>query len=329
MSDRPAGPAPAPIRVLVNPKAGSKGAILTNGATTADVEAALEALGLTADIHETSSEEEAIRLAAEAASEGYGTVVAAGGDGTIGSVATELLGSSTALGVLPGGTIMNIGRMLGIPRDLPGAVAVLACGLIRRIDVGKARGKPFFEVASVGMNAAVFREVQRGESGDRLSIARAIWVAFRYRPARMRIELDDKVVATRALAVTVANGPYTGAGMTVAPSARLDDGRFDITIFEHFSKRALIHHFATIAFGRHRYVPHVSTHRSTFVRITSVHPLSARADSNDLGTTPIEFRVMPAALAVVVPASEPETAASPQDAKPADTDQLPVLTSSS
>jgi diacylglycerol kinase family enzyme len=89
--------------------------------------------------------------------------------------------------------------------------------------------------------------------------------------------------------------------MTVAPGARLDDGRFDVTIFEHFSKWELIRHLAAIAFGRRRFVPHISTYRSTFARISSVHPLPARADSHDLGTTPVEFRVLPAALKVIVP----------------------------
>ncbi len=228
-------------------------------------------------------------------------VVAVGGDGTIGVVASELLGSSTALGVLPGGSIMNIPRMLGVPRDLAGAATVLATGVVRTIDVGEARGQPFFESASVGMNAAMFKEAQRFESGDRMSILRAFWVAFRYRPARMQIELDDGIIRTRALTVTVSNGPYTGTGMTVAPDAQLDDGCLDIRVFEHFSKWELVRHFASIAFGRRRYVPHISTHRSRFVRISSRHPLPARADSRDLGSTPVEFRVLPSALRVIVP----------------------------
>jgi diacylglycerol kinase family enzyme len=216
-------------------------------------------------------------------------------------VATELLNSGTALGVLPGGSIMNIPRMLSIPRDLSAAAAVLVCGVVRRIDVGEVRGRPFFEAGSVGMNAAMFREAQRFEKGDRASIPRTIWAAIRYRPARMEIALDDRVVRSRALVVTVANGPYTGAGMTVAPDARVDDGRFDVTVFEHFSKWELIRHLASIAFGRRRYVPQVSTYRSTFARISSVSPLPARADSRDLGTTPVEFKVLPAALPVIVP----------------------------
>jgi diacylglycerol kinase (ATP) len=305
MSGRPPGPPTGPIRVIFNPAAGWKGGIRTNKVTRADIEAVLRDVGIEAEIVETASAGEAQRVAADAVRTRFGTVVAAGGDGTIGTVATELLGSETALGVLPGGSIMNIARMLGIPRDLSAAAAILACGLVRRIDVGEARGRPFFEAGSVGMNAAMFREAQRFEKGDRTSVARTIWVAIRYRPARMEVELDDRVVRTRALAVVVANGPYTGAGMTVAPRARIDDGRFDVTIFEHFSKWELIRHLASIAFGRRRYVPHLSTYRSTFARVSSIHPLPARADSHDLGTTPVEFRVVPAALPVIVPPDGP------------------------
>jgi diacylglycerol kinase (ATP) len=305
MSGRPPGPPTGPIRVIFNPAAGWKGGIRTNKVTRADIEAVLRDVGIEAEIVETASPGEAQRAAADAVRARHGAVVAAGGDGTIGTVATELLGSETALGVLPGGSIMNIARMLGIPRDLSAAAAILACGVVHRIDVGEARGRPFFEAGSVGMNAAMFREAQRFEKGDRTSVARTIWVAIRYRPARMEVELDDRVVRTRALAVVVANGPYTGAGMTVAPQARVDDGRFDVTIFEHFSKWELIRHLSSIAFGRRDYAPHVSTYRSTLARISSIHPLPARADSHDLGTTPVEFRVLPAALPVIVPPDGP------------------------
>ena len=305
MSGRAPGPPTGPIRVIFNPAAGWKGGIRTNKVTRADIEAVLRDVGIEAEIVESTSLGEAQRVAADAIRAGYGAVVAAGGDGTIGTVATELLVSETALGVLPGGSIMNIARMLGIPRDLSAAAAILACGVVRRIDVGEARRRPFFEAGSVGMNAAMFREAQRFEKGDRTSVARTIWVAIRYHPARMEVELDDRVVRTRALAVVVANGPYTGAGMTVAPRARVDDGRFDVTIFERFSKWELIRHLASIAFGRRRYVPHLSTYRSTLARVSSIHPLPARADSHDLGTTPVEFRVLAAALPVIVPPDGP------------------------
>jgi diacylglycerol kinase (ATP) len=151
------------------------------------------------------------------------------------------------------------------------------------------------------MNAAMFREAQRFDDGDWSSIARTIWTAVRYRPARMSIDLEDRRIRTRALMITVSNGPYTGAGMTVAPGARLDDGRFDVRIFRRFSKLRLLRHLASIAFGRYRYAPEVDTYRSRFVRVKTANPLPARADSRDLGTTPVEFATRPGALRVIVP----------------------------
>jgi diacylglycerol kinase (ATP) len=92
--------------------------------------------------------------------------------------------------------------------------------------------------------------------------------------------------------------------MTVAPGARLDDGRFDVRIFRRFSKWQLVRHLAWIAFGRRRYAPEVSTHRSKRVVVDSVHPLPCRVDSHDLGTTPVEFVTVPQVLRVVVPPPE-------------------------
>jgi diacylglycerol kinase (ATP) len=150
----------------------------------------------------------------------------------------------------------------------------------------------------------MFREAARFDDGDWASILRTIWVALRYRPARMRLDLDEGTVRTRALMVTVAIGPYTGVGMTVAPAARMEDGRFDVRVFRGFSKWELIRHLAAIAFGRRRYAPHVSTYRSADVRIRSAHPLPARADGNDLGMTPVVFKTLPQALRVVTPAPD-------------------------
>ena len=135
-----------------------------------------------------------------------------------------------------------------------------------------------------------------------MSIVRTIWVALRYRPARMHIDLDgDQRVRTRALMVVMALGPYIGAGMTVAPEARLDDGKFEVRVFRGFSKPELLRHLAGIAFGRYRYAPHVSTYRAATVRVTSHHPLPCRADSHDLGTTPLEISIRPRVLCVIVP----------------------------
>ena len=290
------------VRVIWNPSSGTKPGIAVAAATEEQLRELMAGAGLGDELHATDSSGEARALAKAAVRDGYDLVVAAGGDGTIGTVAAELVDTPTALGILPLGSVMNIGRSLGLPRDLEGAAGALSDGIVRAMDVGEAAGRVFFEAASVGMNAAMFKEAQRFDRGDWTSIVRTVWVALRYRPARMEIHLDDAVLRTRALMVVVANGPYTGLALTVAPQARLDDGRFDVVVFRRFSKLRLLRHLAGIAFGRRRPAPpETEVRRSTRVEIRSAHPLPARADSHDLGLTPVEMRVRPAALRVVVP----------------------------
>lgn len=292
---------PRRIRVIFNPSAGRKAGISTNRGGLDDMRALMAEHGLGDDLAVTASEDDAVQAARDAVRHGYDVVVAAGGDGTVGTVACELLDTRTALGVLPFGSVMNIARMLDLPRDAAAAAAVIGAGAqVRTIDVGEANGHMFFECGSVGINAAIFREAQRFDAGEYRSIVRGLWELLRYRGARMVLYLDDRVVTTRALMVTVANGPYTGIGFTVAPSARLDDGKFDVRIFRGYTRTGIIGHMAKVAFGRRSPAPTVVTHRAASVRIESRHPLPARADAFDLGETPVTFRVRPAALRVIV-----------------------------
>lgn len=293
-------------RVIRNPAAGLATALAPGGGTAPAIAALLERHGIEADVVEPEDEAAAGAAVRKAVADGVDVVVAAGGDGTVHLVVDGLVGVDQALGIVPLGRVMNIARSLGIGRDLEAAADILAAGHIRAIDVGEAttgdgRTVRFLEAGSVGLNAAIFREVARVDRGDLPSIVRTIWVALRYRPARMTVELDDGVLRTRALMVTVSIGPYIGLGMTVAPEARLDDGRFDVHVFRRFSKLELLRHLASIAFGRRRYVPQVSSYRSALVRISSVRPLPARADSFDLGSTPVAFRTLAGALRVVAP----------------------------
>ena len=291
------------VRIIGNPNAGVKGGLPMNRATVEEAVAELAARGVVGEVVLANSTAEAAAAARDAVALGCDLVVAAGGDGTVGTVAQELLGSETALGIMPLGSVMNMARSLKLSREVDAAAAIIAAGASRRIDIGEARGGVFFEAGSVGMNAAIFREANRIDRGDWLGLLSSLWVAVRHRPARMTITLDDRAIRTRAFVVTVSNGPYTGLGFTVAPGARLDDGLLDVRIFRGFSRWELIQYFAAIAFGRRRYSPKITTLRSASVAIESVHPLSTRADAHALGTTPIRFTARHGALRVVVPPS--------------------------
>jgi diacylglycerol kinase (ATP) len=287
--------------VIWNPAAGSKAGLPTNPTTEDDLRRTMRKAGLGEDLFAGGSEEATRQRVRDAVAAGVELIVAAGGDGTAGLVAEEIIGTSTALGILPLGSAMNIGRSLGIPRDLDAAAEILATGEIVAVDVGRALDGPFFEMASVGINAAVLAEAHRLAEGAWDSIMGMIRAIVTYRPATMRLEMDDETVESGALMVVVANTPFTGAGLTLAPEARMDDGRFDIAVYRHFSRWELTRHVLSIVAGRRRYSPKLRTYRSTRVRIAAHRPLPARADARSLGTTPLELEVVPRALRVMVP----------------------------
>jgi diacylglycerol kinase (ATP) len=290
------------MRIIWNPNSGRKGGIPTNRASRDSLLELMDSHDLGEELRETESEADAIEATRDAVERGYDIVVAAGGDGTVRLVAKELLGTRSALGILPLGSVMNVARMVGLPRDLEESARILRQGHVRRIDVGLVGDRVFLEAASVGLHAAISRDIQRVDEGDYSAVLRSMVTAFRYRPSRMTIELDDgRTIDRRALLVAVTIGPFLGAGFTVAPEAAIDDGLFDVRAFLHYSKRELILNFASIAFGRRAYVPHALTERASRVRISSHTSLPARADGEDLGTTPVLFEIRPGWLRVVAP----------------------------
>ena len=297
---RPVAPSGRRYAVIWNPTSGSKAGVPTNTIGEAELRAAMTAHGLGDDLFASPSEDAARDRVRAAVEDRVDVIVAAGGDGTADLVAEGIRGTDSALGILPLGSAMNIARSLGIPRDLDEAAAILATGDIATIDVGRAADGPFYEMASVGINAAVLGEAHKLAEGAYHSILGIVRAIVAYRPATMIIELDEGTVRTGALMLVVANAPFTGAGLTLAPEARLDDGRFDVAVYRHFSRWELIRHGLAILAGRHAYSPKIRTYRSSRVRISSHRPLPARADDRDLGTTPLEFIVDPKAVRVVV-----------------------------
>jgi diacylglycerol kinase (ATP) len=309
--DRPAGT--SRVTVVLNPRAGRKLGLPTNtGLDRDEVAALLDSTGLRGSVHETASQGEAIELVRAAATADPGSpIVAAGGDGTFRAVARALLdlgGGPDAVppvGILPLGSVMNVTRSLGIPRDPAAAAEIIAAGVVRTIDVGEVAGwGAFFEGVGVGLHAELLSAGASLDAGDRASTLRAIGRALRYRPSRLTLELEhDRVVRSRSLVTSIANGPFAGIGFAVAPGARLDDGLFDIRVFEGFSRWDLVRHFSSIAAGRRRYEPRVRTLRSATVRLVSETPLRVRADGEEVGSTPVELRVRPRALRVIVPST--------------------------
>jgi YegS/Rv2252/BmrU family lipid kinase len=264
------------------------------------IEAALRASGIEAELYQSDSEDDTARRIDAALDAGVETVVAAGGDGTVRSVAFGLIGRQVALGILPLGTAMNVARSLDIPLDLEGAAAVLAAGAARAVDVGEVRGQPFLEVASIGLGAEVLAGATHAEEGRLRRAFASLRRSISFPRTRVRLQLDGREVRGRAAMIAVANGRFTGRGIELAPEARLDDGRFDVLLYEGFGPLQLAGHLLRVFLGR-AHDPRIRRYRAGMVRISSHRPLAVRLDSQDVGTTPVQLVSRPGALRVIAP----------------------------
>lgn len=246
-------------------------------------------------------------LARRAVEGGRQLVVAAGGDGTVADVAAGLVGSSARLGILPLGSVMNLARMLGIPRDLEAAIDVLTSGRSVTIDVGRAStavGERYFlEAAGVGASAALLVYGTQLDRRNWRSLRSLFGYLRRYRPHRLRVVVDGRPQEMRATMVTIANGPLLGPALTVTPDARLDDRLLTVHIYRGWRARDLLPQLWAIVRGRVAEQRDILACSGRVVEIESRRPLMVHADIHPLGTTPARFELLPAALRAVVPAS--------------------------
>jgi diacylglycerol kinase (ATP) len=291
------------LLVILNATAGG-GSEAGVGDRRAAVRKALAQQDIDAEIFDSGTEDDTKRRIAEARVQGYAAIVAAGGDGTVRSVAFELLGSEVPLGILPMGTAMNVARSLEIPLDLDGAAAVLAAGHVRSVDVAFVGDDPFLEIATVGLAADMLEEATRMGEGRLRSAIDLVQLAARSRRTRVWLDLDGHVVRHRVTSLAIANGPFTGRALKAAPDARIDDGLLDVVCFLGFGPLDVVKQLARTALGLDA-GPRTRTYRARRIRLRSHHPLPVRADSADRATTPMEVAVRPGLLRVVAAVTRP------------------------
>lgn len=174
----------------------------------------------------------ATELAAQAVKEGYDQVLAVGGDGTINETAKALVGTQTALGIIPKGSGNGLARELGIPLRYEEALAVMQKASAVSCDVGQANGEYFFNLAGVGIEAEIARQfAEYGKNGKR-----GMWPYFKlgakaffsYRPKTLQVQYNGKDEIITPMTLVFANGAQYGSNFQIAPRASLTDGLFDM-----------------------------------------------------------------------------------------------------
>lgn len=272
---------------------------------------------------ETSRRGHATRLAQSAARDHYDLVVVLGGDGTLNEAANGLAGSTTALGVLPGGSTNVFARILGLPDDSVNAAGVLLdaidAGSIRRIGLGSVEGRYFLFHCGIGFDAAVVEQVEkRGPwkrwAGHPLFVYSAIdtWIRRidRKRPPLRVVDPHGAEVAKGFFTIVLNANPYTFLGnraFDLVPELTLDDPLAVVTL-EQIRFRSL-GPVAAAAIGpgdvRNRKDVDVRTDVRSMV-VESDPPAPYQVDGDHLGASKrLRFTWTPEHLALVMPETAP------------------------
>jgi YegS/Rv2252/BmrU family lipid kinase len=284
--------------------------LLSPGAGKGDHEAVREAIArqfaaanIECEIHELLRSDKPHEVVRARLGDGFDLVVAAGGDGTVSSAFDGLYGSSIPLGIIPTGTGNLIAREFNIPTELDDAVALITgTPHSMRIDAMRIGERVYVLNAGVGISAAVIAGTTR-KSKRRLGrvayFATAIKL-FRFRPRSLEVTVDGKTRKYRAVEVAVSNCAILAKTLYPSgPDIRPDDGHIDIWILSMDTLLDYVRYLSGIIFGRRAKAQFFIAEKS--VAITSRLPLTAQADGDIIGTTPLEVEVLPGALTVLVP----------------------------
>ncbi|HYC94153.1 MAG TPA: YegS/Rv2252/BmrU family lipid kinase [Sphingomicrobium sp.] len=183
-------------------------------------------------------------------------VIVGGGDGTLSSVVDYFVGTDTVFAVLPLGTANSFARTLGLPLDVDGAIKVIAYGRRKRIDLGIIDGDYFANFAAMGLSPLIADTVPHRLKRYLGILGYVLWairVAFKFRPFKLRVTLDDgSVVRSWATEARIANGRFQG-GVELVEDASLSSGEMVIQAVTGKSVLGLAWSwFATLFKLRHR-----------------------------------------------------------------------------
>lgn len=243
-------------------------------------------------------------LAREAVQNGVHTVVAVGGDGSINEIAQGLVGSNTAMAILPLGSGNGLARALKIPLDINKALQLIVRNKQRPIDVGYANEHLFLSNAGVGFDALIAEQFRHNTKRGLSGYAKLVLRSFSsYDPAAYDIDIDGKTIQTKAFLLTVANGNQFGYEFKLAPKASVFDGQLDLCVMPPVGVLSLVPVSIFSLLGnidKTRYLQHF-TGKDITIRSQQLEYLQVDGDAvplSEKGT--VRIRIQPKAINLIV-----------------------------
>jgi YegS/Rv2252/BmrU family lipid kinase len=253
-------------------------------------------------IRTTDGPGDAEAQAERAVDQGYTTIVAAGGDGTINEVVNGIGNAPIALGILPMGTVNVLAMELGIPFDLVSAWKVIRAGHVRLIDQATANGHTFVQMAGVGVDAQIVERNNRQVKqvlGPLSYLLTATQVAAK-RPPRLLVTSAEHPGVTGSF-VLVGNGRFYGGPFPLFAHADMQDGLLDVYVFKYMNYLHLMRYFRGMLFGSLSRFSDVTYFKTRHLLVEASLPVPLEADGELAGHSPVEFAVKRRKLRVIVP----------------------------
>ena len=275
----------------------------------------LESAGWRVDVAETQNGAHTIELAKQAAAEKRDAVFAVGGDGTIGNVVNGLIGTETALGVLPAGTANVWSIELGLrhftwarPWVLRKNASILSNAPIRAVDVGICNQYSFMMWAGIGLDAMTIQSLEPRIRLEKFFAmpeytVKTIWQAAQWSGMRLKFWVDDREVDGQfILAVATNIRHYMGGYSNLSPDAYIDDGLLDIWLFSGSNLGDALRHAYDLWRGNH--ITSDAARRITFssLRVETDTPFWLQTDGEPRGSAQTaEIKVQKRALKMLMP----------------------------
>jgi len=246
----------------------------------------------------------ATEIAREYARKGAKRIYSVGGDGTLNEVVNGLVGEKSSLGVLPGGSGNDFLR--SVTNNFDNILDRTISGSEKNIDVGRVNDKYFINISSMGFDAQVAYTANRlkksGPIKGGLAYSIAIFAAIlKSESYKLDISIDNEEFSNDTLLTAVANGLYYGGGMKPAPSARIDDGLFDICLINRKSIFEILKFFPKLIKGVHGEIEGVSFYKCKRIEIESGKNIPLNIDGDVEIVNKALFEIAPEGISLIIP----------------------------
>jgi len=265
--------------------------------------------GIGARIHQVDSTN-IEEIAKQAAGGNADIVAAAGGDGTISTVASALVNSSKALAVIPLGTLNNFSKDLGIPQDLPSAIEVISANHTIKIDVANVNGRHFINNSSIGLYPRIVLHREKQQRLGRGKWWAAAWAALRMMQIspflRVRLKLDNDELARKTLFVFIGNNAYEMDLYNIGRRSHLDRGVLSVYLLRGRGRWGVILMVIRTFLGLLRQTKNFEELQTDELTIEMRRKKILVATDGEVSMmdSPLEYKIERGALNAIVPMSE-------------------------